>query len=810
MSTVALQDLSVLECGTRLSVGMTGKLLTDLGARVTKIEPVAGDPARRAGPFPGDVVNEEQSGLFAYLNRGKRSVTLDLDTAEGRASMRKLAANVDVVIAGGSYAELKRWGLLRDDLAEVNANLVCTAITPFGLTGPRRDAPDSEIVVTALSGIGYYVPGTVTDLSMPPVIPGTHLTDFTAGVQAASATMVAVVSRDATGRGRQVDVSEQEAFLDSLRMYLCTYAYDGTEQSRGGGNGGFNSRGLCSDGTCTGVPGPGAQNQPWTRLMEAMGNPEWSKDPQLADIEYRKAHAAELTAHIDAWCLGQTKDEVAAKLQDQHMTSLPVNGIDDILKNPQLIARNYFRKLEQPGLEQALVPASPIRLDGGAVDGGKGRAPFLGEHTAEALADPQRTLAGKIATAAGRDLGADAMPLAGVRILDLTWWIAGPWATAQLAMMGADVVRLESAARSDSMRATTPFAEGVAGMNRSGRWNSHNYSKRSAALNLAKPEGLELAKRLVAESDIVFENFAAGVLDRLGLDFETMKSINPDIILCSVSSVGRDGPLKHFVGMGPGAIAYSGLGYITGHKGGPHGTIPPFLADYTTAWHAALGMMAALHDRDLTGQPHRIEFSMVEAAASQLPEPIIDATLNGRFAGRKGNDHPALAPHGYYPCAGTDRWLAISVADDEQWRGLCGVLDGGDGQLSGDPRFATQASRLQHRDEVDAVLSQMTAPHDPWALEARLHAQGVPAGVALTAKDVYEDPHLKSREVIIAPPHIEVGSYPMVGLVWHLSDAPPVVFASPALGQHNAEIYGGLLGLSAEEIEQFEAAGVIN
>ena len=809
MATVALQDLNVLECGTRLSVGMTGKLLTDLGAHVTKIEPIDGDPARGAGPFPGNVPNREHSGLFAYLNRGKRSVALDLDTAEGRASMRKLAAGVDLLIAGGSYAELKRWGLLQKDLRDVNPTLICTAITPYGLTGPRRDAPDSEIVVTALSGIGYYVPGTVTDLSMPPVIPGTHLTDFTAGVQAASATMVAVVSRDATGRGRQVDVSEQEAFLDSLRMYLATYAYDGVLQPRGGGNGGGGSKGLCSDGYCTSVPGPGSQAVQWSRLIDAMDNPEWSKDPQLESVDYRKAHAAELGAYIDAWCLSQTKDEVTAKLQAQHMTSLPVNGIDDILRNPQLIAREYFKKLEQPGLEQALVPASPIRLDGAPVNGGTGRAPFLGEHTTEALAESGQPTAGKLANASARDLGGNPMPLAGVRILDLTWWIAGPWATAQLGMMGADVVRLESAARSDSMRATTPFAEGIPGMNRSGRWNSHNYSKRSASLNLAKPEGLALAKQLVAKADIVFENFAAGVLDRLGLDFETMKSINPDIILCSVSSVGRDGPLKHFVGMGPGAIAYSGLGYITGHKGGPHGTIPPFLADYTTAWHAALGMMAALHDRDRTGQPHRIEFSMVEAAASQLPEPIIDATLNGRFAGRKGNDHPTLAPHGYYPAAGEDRWLAISVANEAQWKGLCGVLDGGDGQLSGDARFATQASRLQHRDELDEVLSVMTAPHDVFALEARLQATGVPAGVALTAGDVYEDAHLLERGVIISPSHIEVGAYPMVGLAWKLSDAPPVVFASPALGQHNAEIFGELLGMSTDEIATLEAAGVI-
>ncbi|MFA7248300.1 MAG: CoA transferase [Dehalococcoidia bacterium] len=812
MATLALQDLAVLECGTRLSVAMCGRLLTDLGARVTKVEPIEGDPARRAGPFPGDAADPERSGLFAYLNRGKRGVTLDLDTPEGRDSLRRIAGAFDVVIAGGSYAELKRWGVLEEDLRDVKPGLICAAVTPFGLTGPRRDAPDSEIVVTALSGIGYYVPGPMESPGLPPVVPGTHLADFTAGVQAASATMTAVVGRDATGAGRQVDVSEQETFLDSLRMYLCTYAYEGTIHPRGAANQNAivaGQTGKCTDGYVTGVPGPQAANPAWANLVEAMGRPEWAADERMADPEYRRAHAAEIVARINEWTGSLPKAEVAARLQERHATSLPVNDIDDLLVNEQLAARGYFVPLDHPGLQQARVPASPIRFDGAPI-AGNGRAPFLGEHNAEVLvsaapgaAAAPRTLPG-IAPGRGTPL-----PLAGVRILDLTWWIAGPWATTQMAMMGADVIRLESRARPDSMRNTTPFADGEPGINRSGRWNSHNYTKRSAALNLAKPEGLELAKRLVAKCDIVFENFAAGVLDRMGLDYETLKAINPRVILCSVSVIGRDGPFRHYVGMGPGAIAYSGLSAITGHRGGPHGTIPPFLADYTTAWHAELAMLAALHERDRTGVGRRIELSMVEAQASQLPEPFIDATLNGRIATRKGNDHPFMAPHGYYPCAGNDRWLALSVANGEQWRGLCDVLDGPGHRLSGDPRFAGADGRLQHRDELDAVIGSATSRLDPFALEARLRDAGVPAGVALNPEDVFADPHLREREVFISPPHEEVGPYPMVGLAWKLSGAPPAVWASPSLGQHNAYVYGDLLGMGNAEIEALQASGVV-
>ena len=402
-----------------------------------------------------------------------------------------------------------------------------------------------------------------------------------------------------------------------------------------------------------------------------------------------------------------------------------------------------------------------------------------------------------------------ALPLEGIRVLDLTWWIAGPVATMQMAMMGAEVIRLESRARPDSMRLSTPFAEAEPGVNRSGRWNSHNFAKRSAALNLSKPEGAELAKRLVAISDVVFENFSAGVLDRMGLGYDTLKAINPRIILCSVSVVGKDGPKKGYIGFGGGAMAYSGIGSITGHKGGPPGTIPFALADYNTAWHAEFAMLAALHERERTGVGRRMEISMVEAQASELPEAFIDASLNGRIATGKGNDHPFIAPHGYYPCSGTDRWIAISAADDAQWRGLCGVLDGPACRLGGDSRFADGWGRHQHRDELDGLIAAETRHHAAFALEARLQAAGVPAGVALTPPDVYADPQLRAREMFVSPVHAEVGPSPMVGMPWKISDAPPKMAPSPLLGEDTAYVYGELLGMSHAEIEVLQASGVI-
>ena len=388
MTSNTLGDLTVLECGPRLAVGVCGRLLADLGATVTKIEPPGGDPWRRAGPFPADVPDPERSGMFAYLHRGKRSVTLDMDSATGLQVLRRLVASADLLLAGDTPAQLERTGLLYQPLAEVNPRLICTAITPFGLTGPYRDHADSELVVTALSGVGYYIPGPVESPStQPPVLSGAHVSDFCAGLQSATATMMAVMARGLTGVGQQVDVSEQETLLDSLRMYLATYVYEGVVQSRDRSNQAV-GRGpaywQCADGYVSGIPGPAAEEHAWMNLVDSMGNPEWALAEEFLDPAYRQQHWTDIQPRIDAWAASQPKAVVADLLQKRHVTCVPVNRIDDILADEHMAVRGAFVPLGQPGLESALVPASPIRFDGSPVTA-SGLAPTLGQHTTDVL-----------------------------------------------------------------------------------------------------------------------------------------------------------------------------------------------------------------------------------------------------------------------------------------------------------------------------------------------------------------------------------------------------------------------------------------
>ncbi|MFN8558561.1 MAG: CoA transferase [Dehalococcoidia bacterium] len=385
----ALAGLTVLECGTRLGAAVCGRLLTDLGADVLKIEPAIGDPARRAGPFPNDAPHPERSGLFAHLNRGKRGAVLDLDTEAGRAALRRLAARSAVLIAGATPAEIDRQGLGFSALAPINPALVCTAITPFGLTGPYRDHAASELVVTALSGVGYYVPGPVTDPAHePPVQPGGQIAAFGAGVQAATATMVAVLAARAGGGGQQVEVAEQDVLLDTLRMYLSTWAYEGVNHPRDLARrpAGFGPPYWpCADGYVWGVPGAGAGEYAWLQIVDLMGNPEWAQEPQWLDAEFRRANADTIRAHVAAWTLGLPKATVADLLQQRHIPCMAVNSIEELLTDEQLRLRGAFVPLDHPDLPGALVPRFPIRMAEAGVIEDSAPAPKLGEHTAAAL-----------------------------------------------------------------------------------------------------------------------------------------------------------------------------------------------------------------------------------------------------------------------------------------------------------------------------------------------------------------------------------------------------------------------------------------
>ncbi len=401
------------------------------------------------------------------------------------------------------------------------------------------------------------------------------------------------------------------------------------------------------------------------------------------------------------------------------------------------------------------------------------------------------------------------LPLSGVRIADFTWVWAGPFATLQLAHLGAEVIRIESQNRVCVTRRIPPFADGQAGVNRSGYYNQFNQGKLSLSLNFKQPEALEIAKKLVAVSDIVSENFAAGVMDKLGLGYEELKKIKPDIIMISMSGYGAVGPESSYVSYGPAQAPLSGLSSLTGFPDFPPMHVGFSYGDPNGGLHGAFAVLAALMHRARTGEGQYIDMSQLETSMAVLGEGVLAQVMNDAPPPRIGNRDPHMAPHGLFHCQGEDRWVSIVVANEDEWRRFCSGL--GRPELARDPRFATLVARQQHEDELEQLITAWTETLSAEDVTAKLQAVGVAAYPALTNKELAEDPHLQERNYFVRLPHPEVGVRQHAGLPWVFSDTPcEVQRPAPGLGQDTEEVMQRVLGYTPEAIAALQQRGVLS
>lgn len=398
------------------------------------------------------------------------------------------------------------------------------------------------------------------------------------------------------------------------------------------------------------------------------------------------------------------------------------------------------------------------------------------------------------------------LPLEGIRVADFGWIINGPQTTLWLAALGAEVIRVESRIYPDTMRAlpTGGPADGVPGLERNATYNWLNYSKKSVSLNLGTDEGIELAHRLIACSDIVVEAFKGPDVEKFKLTWDDVRATNPAVVLLSISLLGRTGPTKDWVGWGPMSLGFSGFSHASGHPGGrPNRQVGGTWPDYSVANVLGFLALSALRQARRTGAGQWIDAGMSDAAVGTIPEWYIDYAMNGRDRGPVGNEHDALAPHGTYPCAGEDRWIAITVENDGQWAGLLEVL--GHPAWGSDPRFADQHRRWTHRGELDVLLGQATREHESIALFHRLQAARVPAGPVTTLADWVVDPQLAARGYFWEMDHPEIGRRMMPGIPASFSAIEGFRYDTPPLlGQHTREVLHDLLGVSEPELDRME------
>lgn len=409
--------------------------------------------------------------------------------------------------------------------------------------------------------------------------------------------------------------------------------------------------------------------------------------------------------------------------------------------------------------------------------------------------------------------------LEGLRILDMTQVAVGPYTTMLLGFMGAEVIKVESCSRMDISRGQARPSSGSAALypqgnigerpwDRTGHYIHRNGNKRSLTLDLAAPRGKELLLQLATKCDVLVENYRASVMDRLGLGYDAISQVNPQLIYVKISSQGASGPERDYGSLGSTLEQTAGLASITGYADGMPLMTNETFPDPVVGMLAVGVLMAALRQRRQTGRGTFIDLAQREVTAAMLGEHIVAHSHTGNVPGPMGNRHPHMAPQGVYPCRGDDMWVSISVANDAQWQGLCQAI--GQPQLAQDPRFATLPARHEHDDDLDAVLSAWTRERDHYDVMHWLQDHGVPAGAVLQGGETIADPHLHARGFWDEVNHPESGPYQQVTTPWKLSKSPRrTTTPAPSLGAHNADVLGDILGLSESEIAVLAEQGII-
>lgn len=396
----------------------------------------------------------------------------------------------------------------------------------------------------------------------------------------------------------------------------------------------------------------------------------------------------------------------------------------------------------------------------------------------------------------------------GLKVLEFAWAAVGPQVGRELAEHGAAVVKVESHKRLDILRTAPPFKDNIPSYDRTAYFTAYNTGKYSISVDLAKPGAQELIGRLIRWADVLIEAWAPGVMAKLGLDYESVRKINPAVIYCSTCMLGQSGPYRNFSGVGNHINAIAGFCHATGYAGGEANNVHTAYSDFIAPWYVVIGIIGALLRRRRTGQGMYLEQAQLEAAVTFLGPHVLDYVTNGNLLGRRGDRDRYMAPHGVYPCRGVDRWIAIAVTDDEDWRRLKRVM--GDPDWAEEARFDSVLGRKENEDELDRLLGGWTRNFPPEQLMAMLQGAGIAAGVVQTGQDLLADPQLKARGHFRKLDHPVIGTHTYNAPAYRLSrTSADVARPGPCLGEHNEYVLKDVLGFSDDEIAEMLVNGIL-
>jgi len=809
-----LAGIRVLDLADESAVLAT-RLLADLGAEVILVEPPGGSPARHLAPFLDGVPGPERAYRHLHHNAGKRSVVLDLDGPQGAERFRALAAAADVLVETAPAGAMGARGFGPEQLHALNPHLVYVSVTPFGQeAGPRAGWRANDLVAGAAGGL-VAVSGERAD---PPVHGPAYPSYALASLHTAAGALIALHGRDRhpDRPGVHVDISLQESTLAALVQTSNpnTWTWRGEIPPRPG----LSQALECADGHWVGVNVLATRVAEFIAILEAEG-----VEHELTG-DWRQVHAGrapwrslENPLQYAAIRLARrvTRERFLERMWSMNSAALPV------LDFPGMAASEHYRANEQFGPVHHELLGVDLSFVRSAVDAlthrpRPGRAPALGEHTESILRSlpppAGATAAAPVAVARPAVRGGAARtlperPLEGIRVVDLCWVLAGPLGTRMLASFGADVIKVESAARPDGLR-NAPQPDGRYAPDLGDVFNDANPGKRSLTLDLREERAKELLLELIARSDVVVDNFTSGALARMGFPYARLRAANPRVVVAHMSGPGPRGPWAPRRTLGNLLMAASGLSYLMGFPGRPPRGVGVAYPDFTSPPLIVAQVLAALRRRERTGEGCEIDFPQLSGTVSLLGAEWMAYARTGVQPPRPGNGDPNESPHGVYPTRGEDAWCAIAVRGDAEWARMAGAM--GEPALARDPRFATHAARKANEDALEALVSAWTASWDGWELGDHLQRAGVAACPVEHLRDLIErDPLMRDHYQRVRQP-----SDPSVEIT---IDREAIRFAghdrtlrrAPIRGEHSEEIVCGLLGRPREEFDALVAAGVI-
>jgi crotonobetainyl-CoA:carnitine CoA-transferase CaiB-like acyl-CoA transferase len=841
-----------------------GLLLASLGADVVKVEPPGGSPTRRIGPFFEGQEGVERSLHFWQYNRAKRSVVLDLASSVDLGRLEGLVAGADVLLhsftpgATGATVDVRALSL-------PHPKLVTAILTPFGETGPWAEFRGSDLVHLSLGGPVMncgYDPRPDGTYDLPPIAPQAWHSYTIAGEQLIIGVLAALVHRERSGAGQVISLAVHEAVSKSTELDLmnwvmrraplhrqtCRHAAERvsttptiahTKDGRwmvtnpmGARNAAqirqfVNGFGLVSEEETTESEPAGGRAIPGSSAAT-------EKDARLSDLIQRLVRKF-------------TYDELPwEQAQEAGMVCAPLRLPHENLTDDHWITRETFAGVEHPEHHRTLSYAVR-KWRSTAPDWVVGRrAPQLDEdgdgirrQLDDGASQPVRVTKTPVVAVGGRtssngteerQLSAHGRPFAldGVRIFDFSWFLASAGGTRFLAALGAEVIKVEWKANPDTrMAAMAPVGgraarqqaaaplPGVSDPDMGGQFNNKNAGKRGLSLNVRHPEGLAIARRLIAVSDVVAEGFSPGVMDRWGLGYKDLVRIRPEIIYAQQSGMGALGRYGRFRAVGPVAAALSGVSEMSGLPAPamPAGWGYSYL-DWIGAYSFAAAILAALLHRDRTGRGQWIDASQTESGIFITGGAVLEWSANREPYRRTGNrsPHKPAAPHGIYPCSGADRWITIACPSDAEWKALTTVVSE---DWTAATKFATAQGRLAHQDELDRLLGDWTRQREPYGVMAALQEVGIPAGVCQTAEDRCDhDPQLRHLGWLTDVTGSKIGTWPVAEMAVKMDRTPPyaggpVDRGAPCYGEDNEWILGELLGMSSQEIQRLHEDEII-